>query len=310
MEAAVGCLKRARFAGPTEIAHRAGVSRGAHLHHHLEREEARQPCPRFPVPASAHVSTLALKEPLMDGSTRKIAIVTGASRGIGAAVARRLSSDGFNVVVNYMRRSEEAQALVDKLHSKGRRAIAVQADVSDSAAVKRLFDVTEEQFGGVDVLVNNAGVLKLSRIIETDDATVDRALAVNLKGVFNGLREAAKRIHKGGRIVSLSSSTVGTRPESYGIYVATKAAVEALTAILSKELRGRNITVNAVAPGPTATDLFYSGKSQEQIDQLMKQPPLERLGTPEDIAAVVSFLVGPDGAWVNGQVLRANGGLV
>lgn len=174
----------------------------------------------------------------------------------------------------------------------------------------RLFDTAEAAFGGVDVLVNNAGIMKLSPLADADDALIDSQIAVNLKGTVNTLREAAKRLRKGGRIVNLSTSVVGLKLESYGIYAATKAAVETLTGILSKELRGRGITVNAVAPGPTATALFLDGKSPELIERMSKMAPLERLGTPEDIAAAISFLAGPDGRWINGQVLRANGGVI
>ena len=174
----------------------------------------------------------------------------------------------------------------------------------------RMFDAAEAAFGGVDVLVNNAGIMKLGAIAQNDDALFDQQISVNLKGTFNALREAARRLRAGGRIVNFSTSVVGLHLENYGVYAATKAAVEALTPILAKELRGRSITVNAVAPGPTATDLFLNGKSQELIERMAKMNPLERLGTPEDIAAVVAFLVGPDGGWINGQVLRANGGMV
>jgi len=173
-----------------------------------------------------------------------------------------------------------------------------------------MFDETEQEFGGVDILVNNAGIMTLSMVATADDAMFDRMIAVNLKGTFNGLREAAKRLRAGGRIINFSTSVVGLRLETYGIYAATKSAVETLTAILSKELRGRSITVNAIAPGPTATDLFLHGKSQELIDRMAKMNPLERLGTPQDIAAAVAFLAGPDGSWINGQVLRANGGMI
>jgi 3-oxoacyl-[acyl-carrier protein] reductase len=240
----------------------------------------------------------------------KIAIVTGASRGIGRSVASRLASDGFAVVVNYAGRANDAQKVVDEIRKADGEAIAVKADVSSPDDVKRIFDKTIETFGGVDVLVNNAGIMTLSNIAATDDATFDRQVAVNLKGTFSGMREAARRLRDGGRIINFSSSVIGLRLESYGVYAATKSAVEALTAVLSKELRGRSITVNAVAPGPMATDLFLNGKSQELIDRLAKMNPLERLGTPEDIAATVSFLAGPDGAWINGQVLRANGGMI
>ena len=173
-----------------------------------------------------------------------------------------------------------------------------------------MFDAAEAAFGGVDVLVNNAGIMTLSSIADADDSAFDRMIAINLKGTFNGLREAAKRLRNDGRVINFSTSVVGTKLENYGIYAATKAAVETLTAILAKEMRGRNITVNAVAPGPTATDLFLTGKSPELIERLAKMPPLERLAQPSEIAATVSFLAGPDGGWVNGQVLRANGGLV
>jgi len=246
----------------------------------------------------------------MSNQANKVAIVTGASRGIGAAVAQRLARDGFAVVVNYAGDTKSADALVKQIVAAGGKTMAVKADVADAAAVRALFDTAEKTFGGVDVLVNNAGIMQLAKIADADDAQFDRQIAINLKGTFNGLREAARRLRNGGRIVNFSTSVVGTKLETYGIYTATKAAVESLTAIVSKEMRGRSITVNAVAPGPTATDLFLAGKSQELVDRMAKMPPLERIATPEDIAGVVSFLAGPDGGWINGQVLRANGGLV
>lgn len=246
----------------------------------------------------------------MSTQANRAAIVTGASRGIGAAVAQRLARDGFAVAVNYAGDTASAEALVKQIEAAGGKAIAVKADVADAAAVRALFDTAEKIFGGVDVLVNNAGIMQLAKIADADDAQFDRQIGINLKGTFNGLREAARRMRNGGRIINFSTSVVGTKLESYGIYTATKAAVESLTAILSKEMRGRSITVNAVAPGPTATDLFLTGKSPELVERMAKMPPLERIATPEDIAGVVSFLAGPDGGWVNGQVLRANGGLV
>jgi 3-oxoacyl-[acyl-carrier protein] reductase len=246
----------------------------------------------------------------MTDNTSKVAIVTGASRGIGAAVAERLATDGFTVVVNYSGDVKSAEAVVKKIEGGGGRALAVKADVSDSNAVREMFDKIAATFGGVDVLINNAGIMKLAKIADSDDALFDQQIAINLKGSFNAMREAAKRLRDGGRIVNFSTSVVGTKIETYGIYAATKAAVEIMTTILSKELRGRNITVNAVAPGPVATDLFLTGKSPELIDRLAKMNPMERLGTPEDIASTVAFLVGPDGGWINGQVLRANGGMV
>jgi 3-oxoacyl-[acyl-carrier protein] reductase len=246
----------------------------------------------------------------MTDKNSKVAVVTGASRGIGAAVAERLAADGFAVVVNYSASSGPAETLVRAIETKGGRALAVKADVSDAAAVRDMFEATEKAFGGVDVLVNNAGIMKLAKVADCDDAAFDEQIAINLKGSFNGMREAARRLRDGGRIINFSTSVVGTKLETYSVYTATKAAVETMTAILSKELRGRHITVNAVAPGPVSTELFLAGKSPELVERMAKMPPLERLGTPEDISAVVSFLAGPDGGWINGQVLRANGGLV
>ena len=246
----------------------------------------------------------------MNTTTSRIALVTGASRGIGAAIAQRLARDGHAVLVNYAGNAAAAEQVVRNIESGGGKALAAQADVADATAVARMFDSAEAAFGGIDVLVNNAGILKLSAIGASDDALFDSQIAVNLKGTFNTLREASRRMRDGGRIVNFSTSVVGAKMENYGVYAATKAAVETLTAIQSKELRGRNITVNAIAPGPTATDLFLDGKSEELVQRMAKMNPLERLGTPEDIAAVVAFLVGPDGGWINGQVLRANGGMV
>jgi 3-oxoacyl-[acyl-carrier protein] reductase len=251
-----------------------------------------------------------MKEMKMNTGTNKVALVTGASRGIGAAIAERLAADGFTVVINYAGSAAEAEALASKIEKAGGRATTAQADVSDPAAVARMFDAADAAFGGVDVLVNNAGIMHLAPIAENDDKLFDSHVAINLKGTFNTLREASKRLRNGGRIINMSSSQVALLHPTYGVYAATKAAVEALTAIMSKEMRGRNITVNAVAPGPTATDLFLDGKSEELIARMAKMNPLERLGTPEDIAASVSFLAGPDGAWINGQVLRANGGII
>jgi 3-oxoacyl-[acyl-carrier protein] reductase len=246
----------------------------------------------------------------MTDKIRKTAIVTGASRGIGAAVAKRLAGDGFAVVINYSADAKSADVLAREIETSGGRALAARADVSDVNAVRGMFDAAEAAFGGVDVLVNNAGIMKLAKIADSDDALFDQQIAVNLKGSFNGMREAARRLRDGGRIINFSTSVVGTKLETYSVYAATKSAVETMTAILAKELRGRNITVNAVAPGPVATDLFLNGKTPELIDRMAKMNPMERLGTPEDIASVVAFLVGPDGGWINGQVLRANGGMV
>ncbi len=242
--------------------------------------------------------------------SQRCAVVTGSSKGIGAAVVERLAQDGFGVVINYNSGAEAADALAAKIKAAGGQALAVKADVSDPAAMAALFDRSGEAFGGVDVLVNNAGIMKLKPVVETEDAVFDQHIAINLKGTFNGLREAARRMRDGGRIVSFSSSVVGLYQPTYAAYAATKGAVEAMTHILAKELGKRGITVNAVAPGPVSTELFLGDKSDEQIATVTNMIPLGRLGEPEDIARVVAFLVGPDGGWVNGQVLRANGGLV
>lgn len=248
----------------------------------------------------------------MDMIQQQVALVTGASRGIGAAIARRLAKDGYAIVVNFSGNVAEADAVVTSITSSGGRALAVQADVSDSDAVRKLFEQAVAAFGRVDVLVNNAGIMPpaLPHLADTDDQTFDRLFAVNVKGTFNTLREAAKRLEHGGRIINFSSSVAGLALPGYAVYAATKGAVEVMTNIMAKELRGKMITVNAVAPGPTGTDLFLNGKTPELIERLAKAAPLERLGTPDDIAATVSFLAGADSAWINGQTLRANGGIV
>ncbi len=239
----------------------------------------------------------------------KVALITGASRGIGAEIAKRLARDGFRVVVNYAGRVDAAEAVTDEIRAAGGEAIAVQADVGDSAAVAALFDRAIDAFGGVDVVVNNAGIMKLAPIAELTDEVVDDTIATNLKGVVNVCREAARRLRDDGRIINCSSSVIGMRLPTYGIYIATKAAVEGLTQVLAQEMRGRGIRVNAVAPGPVATELFLDGKSPDVLDKMAKMNPLERLGQPDDIARVVSFLAGDEGGWVNGQIVRVNGGM-
>ena len=241
---------------------------------------------------------------------QRCAIVTGSSRGIGAAVVQRLAANGFAVIVNYTGNAEPADALVRTIEAAGGTALAHKADVSSAADAAAMFDAAETAFGGVDVLVNNAGIMKLAPLAESGDDLIDRHLSVNLKGTINMLREAARRLRDGGRIVNFSSSVVGLYQPTYGVYAATKAGVEALTHILAKELGARGITVNAVAPGPTATALFLDDKDPATIDRIAKAAPLGRLGQPGDIADVVAFLAGPEGGWVNGQVLRVNGGVV
>ena len=240
----------------------------------------------------------------------KAAIITGSSKGIGAAVAERLAADGLAVVINYSSGADAANVLVERIKAAGGAASAIKADVSDPAAVASLFDQTEQAFGGVDVLVNNAGIMKLSPVADTTDELFDQTIAINLKGAFNGMRQAAKRMRDGGRIVSFSSSVVGLYQPTYAAYAATKAGIQAMSHILSKELGQKKITVNVIAPGPVATDLFMKGKTDDDIKPIVDRTPLGRLGEPEDIARVISFLVGPDGGWINGQVLRANGGII
>jgi 3-oxoacyl-[acyl-carrier protein] reductase len=239
---------------------------------------------------------------------KKIAIVTGASRGIGRATAKRLAQDGFAVVVNYLSNASEAEKVVAELNGIGSDAVAIQADVSSTADVERLFNETTTRFGSVDVVVHNSGIMSLSTIGKNDLDLFDRVISTNLRGAFLVLAQAAQHVASGGRIIAFSSSVLAKSFPTYGPYIASKAGVEGLVHVLANELRGRNVTVNAVAPGPIATELFLKGKSEEQIAELSKLPPLERLGQPEDIASIVSFLAGPDGAWVNSQVLRANGG--
>lgn len=242
-------------------------------------------------------------------SRARVALVTGSSRGIGAAIAKRLAADGFAVAVNYASKEGEAHAVVAAIEAAGGRAVAVQADVASVADVRRMFDTIEGSLGHIDILVNNAGILPYVTIAQTSDEVFARTFAINVTGTFNTMREAATRLNDGGRIVNFSTTVLHAAPPTYGVYVATKAAVEAMTRVFSKELRGRDITCNAVAPGPVATELFLTGKSDEQVQQIAQSAPLGRLGQPDDIAGVVAFLAGPDGAWVNGQILRANGGL-
>src|SRR4029077_9810523 len=244
----------------------------------------------------------------MTDSVKKSAIITGASGGLGSEVAKRLVRDGFAVVVHYAGKPSPAQAVVAELKAAGGQAIAVQADVANAPDVERLFKESIAAFGKPDVVVHCAGIMPNLLISSGDVDTFDKVIATNLRGTFLVLAQAAKHVPEGGRIIAFSSSVIAKSFPTYGPYIASKAGVEGLVHVLASELRGRNITVNAVAPGPVATELFLNDKTSVQIEQLSKLPPLERLGQPEDIANVVSFLAGPDGGWVNGQVLRINGG--
>ncbi len=243
----------------------------------------------------------------MTENTNRVAIVTGGSRGIGRATAARLGKDHFDVVVVYGGGQADAEEAVKEVEQAGGRAIAVQADVSDEQSVSALFDAAEKEFGGVDVVVHAAGIMKLAPLADLDLAVLDEHLKVNVRGTFVVDQQAARRVRNGGAIINFSSSlTLLARP-GYSAYAATKGAVNTISLILARELRGRDITVNAVAPGPTETALFMEGKSQELIDRITAEPPLERLGQPEALAELVAFLAGP-GRWVNGQTIYANGG--
>ena len=239
----------------------------------------------------------------------RVAIITGASRGIGAEVARTLAADGFAVVVNYASSAAKAEAVVAGIEAAGGRAVAIGADLAEPGGATALFDAAESAFGPVHTLVNNAGIMTLSPVADTDDAVFDAQLAVNLAGPFRLMREGANRLVEGGRIVNFSSSVVGLCQPGYATYAATKAALETMTKVLAKELGGRRITVNAVAPGPVATELFLAGKSDELVAQIAAMNPFGRLGEPGDIARVVRFLASAESGWVNGQTIRANGGM-
>ena len=241
-------------------------------------------------------------------STPQTAIVTGASRGIGRAISLRLAADGFKIAVNYSGNSTKADEVVAAIHAAGGQAIAVQADVSKTEDVQRLFATVLQAYGAIGAVVHSAGIMSLAPIAPENIDAFDRTISTNLRGAFLVLGHAAQQLQAGGRIVAVSTSVIARSFPQYGAYIASKAGVEGLVRVLANELRGRRITVNAVAPGPVATELFFEGKTEEQISQITKMAPLERLGQPEDIARVVSFLLGADGEWVNAQVVRTNGG--
>jgi 3-oxoacyl-[acyl-carrier protein] reductase len=241
-------------------------------------------------------------------SSDRVALVTGGSRGIGRASALRLAAEGHAVAVVYVNNREEADGVVAEIAAAGGRALAVQADVADERAVDAAFTASEEHFGGLDVVVNAAGIMPLAPIADLDLAVLDRVYRTNIRGTFAVSQQAARRLRQGGAIINFSSSVTRAQFPTYGAYAASKGAVEAMTLILARELRGRDITANAIAPGPTATNLFLDGKDQDTIDHIAGLAPLGRLGTPEDIAETVAFVAGP-GRWINGQVIYVNGGM-
>ncbi|MFJ3639470.1 SDR family oxidoreductase [Streptomyces sp. NPDC090108] len=243
----------------------------------------------------------------MTNENTRVALVTGGSGGIGRAVVERLAEDGMAVAVHYAGNKARAEETVAAVREAGGRAIAVSGDVADEEAMSAAFDTVEEEFGGVDVVVNTAGIMLLSPVATLDMDDLDRIYRTNIRGTFVVSKQAARRVRGGGAIINFSTSVTRLLFPTYGAYVASKGAVEALTPVLAREMRGKDVTVNAVAPGPTATPLFLDGKDEATIEKLAKVPPLERLGVPGDIAEAVAFLAGP-ARWVNGQVLFTNGG--
>ncbi len=240
----------------------------------------------------------------------KTALVTGASRGIGAAIASRLARDGYSVAVNYASGTREADAVVDDIVAAGGQAFAVQADLAKAEDTERLFDAVASRFGRLDVVVHNAGIQLLGSHAEMEVAALDRLIGINLTAAFRVLSRAARQVSEGGRIVALSSGTTAVLPPRYGVYAATKAAVEVLIGVLAKELRGRGITANAIAPGPVATDLYLKGKTATDLEETAARTPLGRIGQPNDIAGTIAFLAGPGGEWINGQTILVNGGMI
>jgi 3-oxoacyl-[acyl-carrier protein] reductase len=249
------------------------------------------------------------KQRNMNTLTDKVILVTGASRGIGAAIARKLSSEGAKIIVNYAGGKDAADQVVAEIKEKGGDAIAVQGDVSKSTDVKNLFDTAIAHYGKIDVLVNNAGIMILKPIKDTTDEEFERQFDINVKGTFNTLREAATKLVDKGTIINFSTSVNRVMIPTYATYVATKSAVEQLTRVFAKEMGARGINVNSVSPGPTSTDLFMNGKSQEVIDRLASMSAFNRLGKPEEIAEVVAFLASDAAGWITGQNIGVNGGM-
>ncbi|BAZ52430.1 short-chain dehydrogenase/reductase SDR [Nostoc sp. NIES-4103] len=239
----------------------------------------------------------------------KVAIVTGASRGIGRAIALKLAGNGASVVVNYAGNTTKAQEVVAEIDKLGVQGLAVQADVSKVAEIQRLFQQTIERFGRVDILVNNAGINIYKLITEVTEADFDKLFAINVKGTYFACQQAALHMAEGGRIINFSSSTTAMMLPTYSAYVATKGAVEQITRVLAKELGAKGIAVNVVSPGPTDTELFREGKTEEQINRLAQMAAFGKLGDVQEIADVVAFLASDEARWITGQNIRVNGGI-
>jgi 3-oxoacyl-[acyl-carrier protein] reductase len=245
---------------------------------------------------------------MTDNNTR-VALVTGGTGGIGLAVTNRLAQDGYAVAVHYVGNKAKADETVETIKAQGGKAIAVSGDVADEEAMAAAFDAIEAEFGGIDVVVNTAGIMLLSPIATLNLDDLDRMHRTNIRGTFVVSQQAARRLRKGGALINVSSSLTRLQFPTYGAYAASKGAVEAMTLVLAREMRGKDVTVNAVSPGPTATPLFLEGKDQAALDNLAKAAPLERIGTPDDIAEAIVFLAGP-ARWINGQTIYANGGII
>ena len=238
----------------------------------------------------------------------RVALVLGGTGGIGRAIVEKLSDIGYKVVIHYSSNKDKAHELAQDIQDRGGNVTVLGGDISSQEEMAILFDTIISQLGGIDVVINTVGIMKLSSIATLDLNEFDLIQKVNVRGTFIVSQQAALKLRSGGAIINFSTSVTRTSFPNYSAYVASKAAVESLTLILAKELRGRDITVNTVSPGPTATPLFLEGKDEKTINHLAQATPLERIGVPEDIAETVAFLAGP-ARWVNGQVIFTNGGL-
>ena len=240
--------------------------------------------------------------------SKKVAIISGASRGLGKSIAIALAENGYICVITYANNPTKADEVLQQIHRIGGDAIAIKADVSNHAEIKNLFETVKNKFGQINVVINTAGISILKPLEQFQPDEFSKVIETNVTGTYNILHQASKHIEKGGKILTFSSNVVGTLPVNYSIYAASKAAVESMSKVFSKELRGKEVTVNIISPGPTATEMFLEGKNDDLIEQFSKLSPFERLGTPTDIINVVRFLISSEATWINGQVIKINGG--